>query len=50
MSEAKTAHEADDGQIDLEFSEDAQEVEIEAPEQQTDSASAQVNEEAEDEH
>jgi len=50
MSEAKTAHEADDGQIDLEFSEDAQEVEIEAPEQQTDSASVQVNEEAEDEH
>ena len=29
MNEKKSAHEADDGQIDLEFSEDAQEIEIE---------------------
>ncbi len=33
MSEAKAAHEADDGQVELEFTEEAQEVEIESTRQ-----------------
>ena len=50
MSEGKTAHEADDGQVDLNFDEEAQEVEIEAPAQAgaTEEQVAQV--EDEDEH
>ncbi len=50
MSEGKAAHEADDGQVDLEFDEEAQEVEIEAPAQAeaTEEQVAQV--EDDDEH
>ncbi len=50
MSEGKAAHEADDGQVDLDFDEEAQEVEIEAPAQAgaTEEQVAQV--EDDDEH
>ena len=48
MSEAKTAHEADDGQIDIEFDEDAQEVEIESS--AVESEPVEAPKEAEDEH
>lgn len=50
MSEVKAAHEPDDGQIDLEFNEEAQEVEIDPPSEteETPPQAAQVEEE--DEH
>jgi hypothetical protein len=50
MSEVKAAHEPDDGQIDLEFNEEAQEVVIEPP-PEMDEASPQAGQvEVEDEH
>ena len=52
MSEAKPAHEADDGQVELEFTEEAQEVEIE-PTPSTEASAepeVKVEETSEDEH
>ena len=50
MSEAKAAHEADDGQVDLDFDEEAQEVEIEEPAQEVKAEVEVAQAETEDEH
>ena len=50
MSEAKAAHEADDGQVDLDFDEEAQEVEIEEPAQEAKAEVEVAEVETEDEH
>ncbi len=50
MSEAKAAHEADDGQVELEFTEEAQEVEIESTPDTEASAEPAVEESNDDEH
>jgi len=50
MSEAKAAHEADDGQVELEFTEEAQEVEIEATSDTEASSESIVEESNDDEH
>ena len=50
MSEAKAAHEADDGQVDLDFDEEAQEVEIEEPAQEVKAEVEVAEVETEDEH
>ncbi len=50
MSEAKAAHEADDGQVELEFTEEAQEVEIEATSDTEASSESVVEESNDDEH
>tara|TARA_R110002020_G_scaffold59092_2_gene161475 strand:+ start:5127 stop:6050 length:924 start_codon:yes stop_codon:yes gene_type:complete len=50
MSEAKAAHEADDGQVELEFTEEAQEVEIEATSDTEASSEPVVEESNDDEH
>ncbi len=50
MSEAKAAHEADDGQVELEFTEEAQEVEIESTPDTEASSESVVEEATDDEH
>tara|TARA_R100000908_G_C3743828_1_gene139671 strand:+ start:496 stop:1422 length:927 start_codon:yes stop_codon:yes gene_type:complete len=50
MSEGKAAHEADDGQVDLDFDEEAQEVEIEAPAQAESTQEQVAQVEDNDEH
>jgi len=50
MSEAKAAHEADDGQVDLDFDEEAQEVEIEEPAQEVNAEIEETQVASEDEH
>ena len=50
MSEAKAAHEADDGQVELEVTEEAQEVEIESTPDTEASAEPAVEESNDDEH
>lgn len=50
MSEAKAAHEADDGQVELEFTEEAQEVEIESTPDTEASSELAVEESSDDEH
>ena len=50
MSEVKAAHEPDDGQIDLEFNEEAQEVEIDPPSETEETPHQAAREEQEDEH
>ena len=50
MSEAKAAHEADDGQVELEFTEEAQEVELEATADTEASSEPVVEEASDDEH
>ena len=50
MSEVKTAHEPDDGQIDLEFNEEAQEVEIDPPSETEETPPQAARVEEEDEH
>lgn len=50
MSEAKAAHEADDGQVELEFTEEAQEVEIETTTDTEASSESVVEESNDDEH
>ena len=50
MSEVKAAHEPDDGQIDLEFNEEAQEVVIEPPPEADEASPQAAQTEVEDEH
>ena len=50
MSEVKAAHEPDDGQIDLEFNEEAQEVEIDPPSETEETPPQAARVEEEDEH
>lgn len=50
MSEGKAAHEPDDGQIDLEFNEEAQEVVIDSPPEADEASPQSAQVEAEDEH